>query len=147
MAVIDPLNAVKTTDAQASLVSLSMRKEFQKWLAKSTAKKKYSAKVFLSCIDRISEYALKKEISTVSLWEYTQFSAFKPIYKKLSKARTLRVSDKKTYKVFIVAGPLYLEFLKEKQFARKVEDVIVPVESKMPSRKSHKKHNLPEPNL
>lgn len=130
MAVIDPLNAEKPTDAQASLVSLSMRKEFQKWLAKSTARKKYSAKVLLSCIDRISDYALHNEISTVSLWEYTQFSTFKPIYKKLSKAKTLRVSDKKTYRVFIVAGPLYLEFLKEKPFARKVEDVVVPVEIK-----------------
>ncbi|MDO8872214.1 MAG: hypothetical protein Q7V05_05735 [Methanoregula sp.] len=130
MAVIDPPNAEKPTDAQASLVSLSMRKEFQKWLAKSTARKKYSAKVFLSCIDRISEYALHKEISTASLWEYTQFSTFKPIYEKLSKAKTLRVSDKKTYRVFIVAGPLYMEFLKEKPFARKVEDVVIPVEIK-----------------
>lgn len=130
MAVIDPLNTIKSTDAQASSVSLSMRKEFQKWLAKSTARKKYSAKVLLSCLDRISEYALHKELSTVSLWEYTEFSAFKPIHNKLSKAKTLRVSDKKTYKVFIVAGSLYLEFLKEKPFARKVEDVVVPDEIK-----------------
>ena len=130
MSVIDPLNAEKPTDAQASLVSLSMRKDFQKWLDKSTARKKYSTKVFLSCIDRISEYALHKEISTVSLWEYTQFSAFKPIYKKLSKARKLRISDKKTYRVFVIAGPLYLEFLKEKPFASKVKDVVVPVEIK-----------------
>ncbi len=130
MAVIDRLNAVKPTDAQASSVSLSMRNEFQKWLAKSTARKKYSAKVLLSCIDRISDYALHKEISTVSLWEYTQFSTFEPIYNKLSKAKTLRISDKKTYRVFLVAGPLYLEFLREKPFVRKVEDVVVPVEIK-----------------
>ncbi len=128
MAVIDPLNAEKSTDAKASLVSLSMRKEFQKWLAKSSARKKYSERVILSCIDSISEYALRKKISTISLWEYTQFSAFEPIYTKLSKAKTLRVSDKKTYKVFIVAGPLYMVFLKEKPFVRKVEDVVVPVE-------------------
>jgi hypothetical protein len=139
MAVIDSLNAVKPTDAQASSVPISMRKEFQKWLAKSKAGKKYSAKVFLSCLDRISEYALHKGISTVSLWEYTEFSAFKPIYKKLSKAKTLRVSDKKTYKVFIVAGPLYLEFLKEKPFARKVEDVVVPVEIKETEPKKSQK--------
>jgi hypothetical protein len=128
MAEISSLSAVKPTDAQASLVSLSMRKEFQKWLAKSTARKKYSAEVFLSCIDRISEYAIHKEISTLSLWEYTQFSAFKPIYKKLLKAKTLRVSDKNTFKVFMVAGPLYFEFLKKKPFAPKVEDIVVPVE-------------------
>ncbi len=130
MAVIDSLNTVKPTNPQASLVSLSMRKEFQKWLARSTAKKKYSAEVFLSCIDRISEYAIHKEISPISLWEYTQFSAFKPIYNKLSKSKMLRVSDIKTYKIFITVGPLYLEFLKEKQVARKIEDVVVPVEIK-----------------
>lgn len=139
MAVIDPLNTEKPTDAPASLASLSMRKEFQKWLAKSTASKKYSTKVLLSCIDRISEYALHKEISTVSLWEYTQFSTFKPIYKKLSKAKTLRVSEKELYRVFIVAGPLYLKFLKEKPFTRKVKDVVVPVEIKEAEPKKSQK--------
>jgi len=130
MAVIKSLNAVKHTDAQASSVSLSMRKEFQKWLTKSTTRKKYSTEVFLSCIDRISEYAIYKEISNVSLWEYTQFSAFEPIYKKLLKAKSLRVFDQKAYRAFNIAGPIYLEFLKERPFARKVKDVDVPVQIK-----------------
>ena len=102
------------------MVSVSMREEFQKWLLKSNSRK-YSPEVLLTCIDRISEYAIRKKISLRSLWEYTNHDAFKPVYNKLIETKLLRLTERNTHKVFIVAGQFYLCFLKEKPYARKAE--------------------------
>lgn len=96
-------------------VSMSMRDEFQKWLADGNARK-YPPEVLLSCLDRVSEYAARKKISAGSLWEYEYSSTFSPVYNRLLNAKLLRVTDRKTHKVFIIAGQLYLRFLKEKPF-------------------------------
>lgn len=114
MAAIDRLNtATNPVDEQASLVSASMREEFQEWLKDGKAKK-HSPEMILSCFDRISDYAVRKKISGYSLWEYKKHDAFKPVYNRLLEAKLLRVLDGSAYKVFIVAGQLYLRFLKEK---------------------------------
>ncbi|OYP08274.1 hypothetical protein CG709_09625, partial [Lachnotalea glycerini] len=63
---------------------------------------------------------IQKKISVIGIWEYMQFNAFKPVYNKLLEAKLLRVTDRSTYKVFIVAGQLYLKFLKEKPWIKKV---------------------------
>lgn len=119
MDVIDNLNAVQNSNAmQTSLAPVSMRKEFNKWLADGNAKK-YPIGVILSCIDKISDYAIQKKITSVGIWEYMQSNAFKPLYNKLLEAKLLRVTDKSTYKVFIAAGQLYLKFLKEKPWIQK----------------------------
>jgi hypothetical protein len=60
-----------------------------------------------------------------SLWEYKDHNAFTLVYRSLIEARLLRIIDRNTYKVFIVAGQLYLRFLKEAPFIREtVIDVI-----------------------
>ena len=117
----DKLNTtVKPADVRVSLASdnLSMRNEFQRWLTDGNARK-YAPEVVISCMDRISEYAVRKKIATGSLWEYAHYNAFSPIYKKLLEAKLLRITDRNTHKVFITAGQLYLRFLKDKPFARK----------------------------
>lgn len=120
MDVIDNLNTVQNSNAtQTSLASVSMREKFYKWLADGNAKR-YPVRVILSCIDKVSDYAIQKKISSVSIWEYMQFNAFKPLYNKLLEAKLLKVTDKSTYKVFITAGQLYLKFLKEKPWVQKV---------------------------
>jgi len=121
MDVLSLMNtAKKPADVQVPLVSnnADMRVEFQTWLSAGNAKK-YTPEIMLSCMDRISEYALRKKISSFSIWEYIHTSAFNPLYKKLVDAKLLRITDHNTYKVFIVAGQLYLRFLKEKPFAHK----------------------------
>lgn len=110
-------NAVSSANERAAVLpaSISMRDEFQKWLADGNARK-YPPEVVSSCMDRVSEYASRKKISAGSLWEYEHPSAFSPIYNRLLEAKLLRITDRKTHKVFITAGQLYLRFLKEKPF-------------------------------
>lgn len=125
----DRLNTVmKSADVQASLASdsIDMRDEFKYWLANGNARK-YSPEIILSCMDKISEYAVRRKMSTVSLWEYTNHSAFNQIYHRLTGAKLLRITDKNTHKVFIVAGQLYLRFLEEKSFTHK--KAVIPVDN------------------
>jgi len=138
----DRLNTVmESADVQASLASdsVDMRDEFKYWLADGNARK-YSPEIILSCMDKISEYAVRRKMSTVSLWEYTNHSAFNQIYHRLTGAKLLRITDKNTHKVFIVAGQLYLRFLEGKSFTHKkavisvdneheVKPIIVPKHS------------------
>jgi len=115
MAVSDLLNtAVKPADVQASLVSVSMnlRDEFQWWLVDGNARK-YSPVALLSSFDNVSDYARKKKISSVNLWELKRRSDFIPIYNKLVGSKLLRIMERNTYKVFIVASQLYLDFIDE----------------------------------
>jgi hypothetical protein len=112
-------------DDQVSLASLSKRDAFLEWLSVGNAKK-YSPSVCVACLDKISEYALRKKICLVSVWDITQHSVFQPVYNRLLEAKLLRVTEKNTYNVFIVAGQLYLKFLKGKPWTRKattIEDV------------------------
>lgn len=104
-----------------TFASASMREGFSEWLKNGNAKN-YSTEVILSCIDRISDYAVLKKISIRSLWEYQNFSTFRPIYNKLVEAKLLRITDRNTYKVFVLAGQLYLCFLKEKPWKAVVTD-------------------------
>jgi hypothetical protein len=120
MDAIKQLNIVNSSnDTQTSLASVSMRKLFLNWLVDDNAKK-YSVEVILSCLDKVSDYSIQKKISAVGIWEYMQFNAFKQMYNKLLEAKMLRITERSTYKVFIVAGQLYLKFLKEKPWIQKV---------------------------
>ena len=109
--------------------SESTKNAFFGWLSAGNAKK-YSPSTITVCLDRISEYALSKKISFSDLWSVTKPSVFKPIYNKLLEAKLLRIADRNTYNVFIVAGQLYLKFLKEKPFATKASlvDTVEPVQ-------------------
>ncbi|MDP3043829.1 MAG: hypothetical protein Q8N93_00245, partial [Bacillota bacterium] len=62
-------------DDRVSLASLSKRDAFLEWLSVGNATK-YSPSVCVACLDKISEYALRKKISLVSVWEITQHSVF-----------------------------------------------------------------------
>lgn len=124
MTTLNYLNVTKApNDKQTSLASTPMKYMFFEWLRKS-AQKKYSTEIILSCIDRTSEYSILKKISTNSLWEYKTCDAFKPIYDKLLKAIPFRITNRKTHKVFIVAGQLYLSFLKEKPWETVIAETI-----------------------
>lgn len=114
MDVLRNLTTVKSSNVkQVSLASVSMRELFLNWLFDGNSKK-YSVEVILSCLDKISDYSIQKKINVVGSWEYMQFNAFQQVYNKLLKGKLLRVADRSTYKVFIVAGQLYLKFLREK---------------------------------
>lgn len=109
-----------STDVYVALeyASMSMREEFQSWLIHGNARK-YMPENVLSCMDRVSEYALEKKKVKGSLWKYIDPYAFNSVYNKLIGDKILRFNDRKTHKLFITAGKLYLRFLKEKPYDRK----------------------------
>ena len=125
-------NKIDDTHLPSSLPPLSLREAYIEWLNLGNAKK-FSPEVIVSCMDRISEYAVRKKLSTFNIWEYTNFNTFSPVYKRLIDAKLLRVTDRKTYKVFITAGQLYLRFLKEKPFVQKKADTVVTKETEAES--------------
>ena len=100
--------------------SINMRDDFQRWLFEGNTVK-YTPEVVLSCIDKISKYAVRKKIAVDDLWKYTSHDVFEPVYNKLVKSILLRIFDRNTYGVFIIAGNLYLSFLKEKPLIHKDE--------------------------
>lgn len=120
---------MEKANLQTALVSdsIDMRDEFKNWLDSGNTKK-YSTEIILSCIDKISEYALRMKISTISLWKYTDHSAYNKVYNKLTAIKLLRITDKKTYKGFVVAGELYARFLKKKSFTHKT--VVISTDDK-----------------
>lgn len=112
-------------DNRISLDSYTKRDEFLEWLSVGNAKR-HSPSVCIACIDKISEYAIRKKISIVSIWDITQYSVFQPVYKRLLDEKLLRITENSTYKIFNVAGQLYLKFLKEKPWTRRttaIQDV------------------------
>jgi hypothetical protein len=114
MVEVDNINKnISLVFEEVSLESLFLRDAFFKWLSAGNIKK-FSPIVCMSCLDKVSEYAIQKKICCFSLWSITKHRVFQPIYVRLLEAKLLRVTEKHTYKVFIVAGQLYLRFLREK---------------------------------
>lgn len=127
MAVLEHFNATTNIANKQP----SMREIFLGWLTDGNAKK-YAPSVLVSSFDKISDYALKKKINSVDLWEIKQYSVFASIYNKLVGLKLLRIMEKNTYKVFIVAGQLYLKFLKEHPFNKESdEDAVTTLSTKL----------------
>lgn len=102
--------------APATPDSLELTKErFCEWLLDGNTKG-HPPSVIIACLDKISEYAFARKISSNDFWSIKKPKVFKQIYNKLLGTKLLRITDKNTYRIFIVAGKLYLKFLKEKPF-------------------------------
>ncbi len=136
MAMINnPYSSVLPVAEQASSTPASTRDAFVAWLSVGNAKK-FSPQAAVACLDRISEYVISKKISC-SIWEISKSSMFQPVYQRILNEKLLRVIQKDTFKVFIVAGQLYAKFLKENPITLKEEitaiaernDGVVAVES------------------
>jgi hypothetical protein len=116
MSILNDLKKAETpTDTSTSLMnkaSIDMRNEFQKWLVDGNAKK-ISPQVAIDCLDRISEYIIRKKIAC-SIWEISNINVYKPVYQKILNAKLLRIIERKAYKTFTLVGQLYMSFLREK---------------------------------
>lgn len=118
-------NLVFATSAEIPLSSEKMRIAFLTWLSAGKSKK-LSADACVSCIDKISAYAMSKKLCTCSIWDITNHNVFKSVNQKILDAKLLRIADRSTYKTFINVGRLYLTFLKEKPWSTKaaIESVL-----------------------
>lgn len=92
------------------------KQAFFDWLSIGNANK-YSPTKVVSLIERISAYAINKKICHTDFWRIMQPSDFEHIYSKILDALLLSTLDRSTFKAFIVAGQLYLKFLREKPFS------------------------------
>ena len=95
------------------------KQAFIDWLSTRNANK-YSPSKVVSFIDRISEYAINKNIYHTDFWCITQPDDFEKIYTKILDLLALRILDKSKYKALIVVGQLYLKFLREMPFSNVV---------------------------
>ncbi|MEN6327282.1 MAG: winged helix-turn-helix domain-containing protein [Syntrophomonas sp.] len=112
-------NPVKTNTSTSDSVTFTddeVRNAFLRWLTDGHAKE-YSPDRSITCMEKVSEYAVHKKIITISLWS-TNHRLFSDIYNKILVNKLFRVTDKKTHAAFTKVGRLYLQFLKEKAYAK-----------------------------
>lgn len=107
--VEDIIYAIESASSSSAMV----KESFSTWLSDGHAKK-YSPAVYLSCIDQVSVYLIRRKISLVDLWQITNYELFKSTYNKAVNDRLFRATDKKTHSVFVQVGPAFLKFLKSK---------------------------------
>ncbi|GEM_PF-612889 len=99
----------KTEEIHKSVLTVPTRNTFLGWLSEDNSIT-YTPKEIVDCMDRISKYALQNKIS-VDLWSITDPSVFETVYNKILKTKHLQITKIFTYKMFFVAGQLYLKFL------------------------------------
>lgn len=105
----DEMNAI----GSASFSSAMVKESFFAWLSDGNAKK-YSPGVYLSCIDKVSAYLIRRKISLVDLWQLTTVELYKSVYDKAVNDKLFRATNKKTYDTFVQVGQTFLKFLKSK---------------------------------
>lgn len=113
-------NLTKTnisTNDSVIFTTVEIRNAFLRWLSDGHAKK-YSPEGSIACIEKVSEYAVRNKIFTISLWSITNHRLFGDIYNKILTNKLFRVTDKKTHATFTWVGRLYLQFLKEKAYTK-----------------------------
>lgn len=94
------LNSNNTPDTSSQI-----KKEFRDWLSIEHSKYIwFSPSMAIFCFDRTSVYAIGRKICDIDLWNVTDPNEFKPIYDKLLETKYLQITDKKTYKIFIVVA-------------------------------------------
>lgn len=113
----DEMNTIES----ASSLSAIVKESFSAWISDGHTKK-YSSAVYLSCIDKVSEYLIRRKISLVDLWQFTNFDLFKSIYDKAVNDKLFRATDKKTHATFVQVGKTFLKFLKSKPSFIKVSN-------------------------
>lgn len=107
---------ISTSDSD-TFTAIEVRNAFLCWLTNGHAKK-YSPESSIACMEKVSEYAVRKKIFTISLWSITNHRLFGDIYNKILANKLFRITDKKTHAAFTKVGRLYLQFLKEKAYAK-----------------------------
>lgn len=110
------------TIESASSLSDMVRESFFVWLSDGHAKK-YPPATYLSCIDKVSVYLIRRKISLLNLWELTNFDLFKSVYDKAINDSLFKATDKKTHTIFVQVGKDFLKFLKSKPAIHKASAV------------------------
>ncbi|MCL1988674.1 MAG: hypothetical protein FWG64_12015 [Firmicutes bacterium] len=94
---------------------------FMNWLIDGSTLHSLDSKIIVSCIDRVSKYALDKKFCTSLFWELDSSEEFQPIYDKLLESKLFRFTKSELYNTFKTVGLIYIKFLTEQKNAPKVE--------------------------
>ena len=99
------------TNSSANLQSFFARDEFQKWLSDRNIN---DASKIVHTMDRLSDYAIRKDITKYIFWNISEPDIFKFIYIRLAELKVVRSMKPETRSLFFFVGSLYLRFLKSK---------------------------------
>ena len=82
------------------------------WLGQNNISEK-TINSYISCFERVSDYAIQHGVSRVSFWLIDDFKKFNAIRTKLSGTNVFRLTMKGDYLLFEKVGKLYSQYLKD----------------------------------
>lgn len=95
------------------MVAESTKTQFVEWLCKYEGKK-CTESIFLDLFERVSDYAMKHNISKNNFWDITNFRKFNEIRVKLSGNKIFKFTHPKLFSFIEKWGKMYTLFLKDK---------------------------------
>ena len=95
-----PQNMNTTTHVATTFTVREIREAFLTWLADGHATN-YSPNIIAICMEKTSEYVMKKKIYPETLWMITNHEVFEEIYNKIIANKLFRITNRKTHAVLI----------------------------------------------
>ena len=93
---------------------LSNRDAFSSWLHTNQIKKP-APNLIMMAIDEVSEYAMKHNVSKVSVWDISDEDKFNAFRIKMQAMRLFRLSNKNAATIFDMCWKQYITFLKDRK--------------------------------
>lgn len=92
----------------------SNRDAFSSWLQANQIKKP-APNLIMMAIDEVSEYAIKHNVSKVSIWDISDEDKFNALRIKMQAMRLFRLSNKNAATIFDMCWKHYIAFLKDRK--------------------------------
>ena len=92
----------------------SNRDAFSSWLQVNQIKKPVP-NLIMTAIDEVSEYAMKHNVSKVSVWDISDEDKFNALRIKMQAMRLFRLSNKNAASIFDMCWKHYIAFLKDRK--------------------------------
>ena len=109
------------------MVTESTKTQFIEWL-RNYEEKKCAEPIFLDLFEKVSDYAVKYNISRTAFWSITNFKQFNAIRVKLSGSKIFKFTHPKLFSFIEKWGKLYTVFLKDKYPIEEVPKPSVHIE-------------------
>lgn len=90
-----------------------LRGHFIKWLSENHSISDYEIIDVVNCIDNVSNYAIKRKISSIDFWGLQNLHEFQRVHNSLLNDIIFRISQRKLYKRYVAVGQKFMDFLHE----------------------------------
>ena len=111
VSIVDKITYTQGAVESTVINSKNMKQTFFEYLD-SNSNNKFSPKAIIACLDWVTDYAVRKNISDISLWEMADFNSLLAFFDKISKNKFLMVSNRKNALLYPKASSAYLSFIK-----------------------------------